>query len=307
MTNSLRRFVIALLASCTLCSIAAAQAPQVPQPPVAPQGFELNQIQQAYLDQVLSSWQNESAKVTIFQCPFERWEYNKAFGPGGGLPLNKNKGDLSYNKPDKGSFQITEVRTWQAKPVPAGSAPPAQANGDWVEQLNAIGEHWVCDGESVYEYRHDQKQLVVRPIPPAMRGQAIVDGPLPFLFGAEAAKLKARYWMRAEQTPDPNTIMILARPRFQADAADYKQVDVLLDRGRMMPMAMRVYLPNDDRHEYIFDIANATVNGHLQRIMALFGAPKTPWGWKRVVEDIPPQQPAPLDGRQAAQPDDVPR
>ena len=71
-------------------------------------------------------------------------------------------------------------------------------------QTNAIGEHWVCDGENVYEYRHDQKQLVVRPIPPAMQGQAIVDGPLPFLFGAEADKLKARYWMRAEQPQNPN-------------------------------------------------------------------------------------------------------
>ena len=51
----------------------------------------------------------------------------------------------------------------------------------------------------MFEYRHDQKQLVERPIPPQLQGQAIVDGPLPFLFGAEAAKLKARYWMRIEQ------------------------------------------------------------------------------------------------------------
>ncbi|MEX2092843.1 MAG: hypothetical protein WD971_09210, partial [Pirellulales bacterium] len=142
MTKSLRRLWFALLASFATCSIVVAQVP------AAPQGFQLNQIQQGYLDQVLSSWQTESAKVTIFQCPFERWEYNQAFGPGGGLPLNKNKGDLSYQKPDKGSFQITEVRTWQAKPVPAGGAPPAQANGAWVEQPNAIGAHWVCDGES---------------------------------------------------------------------------------------------------------------------------------------------------------------
>ena len=290
MTKSWRRLWIVLLISSVCGSFALGQQ----QPQIPPQ-FQLNAVQQGYLDQVLRSWQNESAKVSIFQCPFERWEYNKAFGPGNGIPLNKNKGDLSYQKPDKGSFQITEVRTWE------------QAAGDWALQKDAIGEHWVCDGQNVYEYRQNQKQLVVRPIPPAMQGRAIVDGPLPFLFGADAAKLKARYLMRAEQTQNPDEIMIQSLPRFQADAADYKRVDVLLDRQRMMPKAMQVYLPNDDRHVYMFDIATATVNGHLQRIMALFQAPRTPWGWKRVVEDIPPQQPAPLEGRQAAQPEGVPR
>ena len=290
MTKSLRRLSIVLLVWSVGGSFALGQ-----QQPQVPPAFQLNAVQQGYLDQVLSSWQAESAKVTIFQCPFERWEYNKAFGPSNEIPLNKNKGDLSYQKPDKGSFQITEVRTWD------------QASGDWAVQKGAIGEHWVCDGKSVYEYRHDQKQLVVRPIPPAMQGQAIVDGPLPFLFGADAAKLKARYLMRAEQTQNPDEIMIQALPRFQADAADYKRVDVLLDRQRMMPKAMRVYLPNDDRHVYMFDIANATVNGHLQRIKALFQSLRTPWGWKRVVEDIPPGQPAPVEGRQAAPLEGAPR
>ena len=109
MTKSWRRLWIVLLISSVCGSFALGQQ----QPQIPPQ-FQLNAVQQGYLDQVLSSWQNESAKVSIFQCPFERWEYNKAFGPGNGIPLNKNKGDLSYQKPDKGSFQITEVRTPQS-------------------------------------------------------------------------------------------------------------------------------------------------------------------------------------------------
>lgn len=290
MTSSARRLLIVLMVSSACGSFALGQQ----QPPVPPE-FQLNAIQQGYLDQVLSAWQTASAKVTIFQCPFERWEYNQAFGPGKDIPLNKNLGDLSYQKPDKGSFQIIEVRVWD------------QAAGDWVVKKDAIGEHWVCDGQNVYEYRHNQKQLLVRPIPPAMQGKAIVDGPLPFLFGADAAKLKARYWMRTEPTQNPDEIKIQALPRFAADAADYKQVDVLLDRQRMMPSAMQVYLPNNDRHVYIFKINDATVNGHLQRIMALFSAPTTPFGWKRVVEVDPPEQPVPPQNRQAAQPEGAPR
>jgi TIGR03009 family protein len=293
MMNSLRRLLIVTIVCAAGASLAQGQQQLLPQVPAE---FQLNAVQQAYLDQVLSSWQNQSSQVTIFQCPFERWEYNLSFGPrtkeNVELPLNKNKGEVSYQKPDKGSFQVTEVRVWD---------PTAN---DWVVKKDAIGEHWVCDGQSVYEYRHDQKQLVVRPIPPAMQGKAIVDGPLPFLFGADAAKLKARYFMRAEQSQNPNEIIIVTQPRFAADAADYKRVDLILDRAKMMPKAMQVHLPNGDRHVYMFDIANAQVNGHLQRIKALFNAPSTPLFWKRVDEVMPPEQPpAPEPGRQAAQPD----
>ena len=90
--------------------------------------------------------------------------------------------------------------------MPPGQQPPQPAKGDWVKQTDAIGEHWVCDGKSVFEYRHDQKQLVERPIPPQLQGKAIVDGPLPFLFGAEAAKLKAALLDagRAAAEPEPD-------------------------------------------------------------------------------------------------------
>jgi TIGR03009 family protein len=300
MENSMRRIVMVLAVVCALGGEVWGQAPAVPQQqpqaiPVPPE-FVLNPMQQAYLDQVLSAWQTESGKVAIFQCPFERWEFNNAFGPGGGLPLHKNKGELSYQQPDKGSFQIIEVNTWQAKPVPPGGAPPAQAQGDWVLQKDAIGEHWVSDGQNIYEYRANQKQLVVRPIPPALQGKAIQDGPLPFLFGADAAKLKARFRMRAEQqVNNPDEILVQSLPTLPADAADYRQIDVMLDRQRMMPKAMQVHLPNGDRHVYMFEIEKATVNGNLQRIMAYFSAQPAP------------QAPGALNGRQAAQPEAVPR
>jgi TIGR03009 family protein len=293
MLISLRRSVIVLMILTSCGTIARSQQPQPPQPqqPQVPPGFQLNAVQQAYLDQVLSSWQNESAKVSIFQCPFERWEYNLAFGPGKDIPLNKNKGELSYQKPDKGSFKIEEVRVWDP------------TKNDWVVKQDAIGEHWVCDGQNVYEYRSDQKQLVQRPIPPQLQGKAIVDGPLPFLFGAEAPKLKARYFLRADQPQNPNELLITALPKFAPDAADYRQVDVILDRARMMPKAIQVHMPNGDRHVYMFDIANAKVNETLQKIMALFGAPSTPWGWKKVVEVMPADPASQIPGRQAAQPD----
>jgi TIGR03009 family protein len=190
------------------------------------------------------------------------------------------------------------VRKWQAKPA-TSDQPPGQIQGDWVLQKDAISEHWVCDGKSVFEYRQDQKQLVERPIPVQMQGQAIVDGPLPFLFGAETAKLKARYWLRVVDQPNQNEIWLEVLPRYQADAANYTKVEVILDQQQVLPKAMQVHLPGQSRQVYKFDLANASINSPLARLEAMFQRPRTPLGWKRVVEEIPPQQ--------AAQPDQPPR
>lgn len=260
--------------------------------PQAPPGFQLNQLEQAFLDQLLDSWETQSGKVNTFRCSFERWEYNPTFGPGPDIPLNKDKGELSFQKPDKGSFQIVEIKRWQTDPSPAGQQAQQPAKGDWKPQKDAIGEHWVCDGKSVFEYRQVDKQLVERPIPAELQGKAIVDGPLPFLFGAEAAKLKARYWLKVEQQANPNQIWLIALPRFQAQAADFRGVRVILDRTTMMPTHMEVHLPDGSRHLYMFDVTNATVNGHFEKLQQFFERPRTPFGWKRVVEQPTVQQAA---------------
>lgn len=282
---------------------AAQQAaqPQPQQPPVAqpPAGFQLNALEQAQLDQLLGAWQASSAKIITFKCSFERWEYDIAFGPSNNTPLNKNKGELSYHRPDRGSFQITEINTFKEQPVPPGT--PRQ--GNWVLQKDAIGDHWVCDGKSVYQYRPDVKQLVEHPIPPQLQGQAIVDGPVPFLFGAEAAKLKERYWMKIDQQQgqNPAQIWLIALPKFQAQAADFREVDLILDKNKLLPRYMQVWKPNGSHDMYVFDIDTASTNSPLDRIQGMFQRPGVPFGWKRVVENAPLQQaaqPAPPPAQQ---------
>jgi TIGR03009 family protein len=278
----------------------AAQSP-APAAPQMPPGFPLNTLEETALNSVLDAWQTASGKIATFNCSFDRLEYVVAFSPvinNQLQPLNKNKGELNYSKPDKGSFEIKEIFTFTQQPAPAGGKPQGPVRGDWVRQPNAIGEHWVCDGKAVYEYRSDRKQVIERPLPPRAPGESIIDGPLPFLFGAESAKLKQRYWMRVDdRNKNPDQIWLNAWPRFQDQAANFRQVDVILDRKQQLPKAMQVTLPNGDRHVYVFDLAKATVNGPLARIQALFGRPITPLGWTRVVENVPvaqaPQQDQP--------------
>jgi len=84
--------------------------------------FHLSSVEQQFVDQVLMMWENESSKITTYSCDFERWEYDPVFGPGEEIPLIKSQGQLTYAKPDKGSFKINTIQRWVRKdPQDAGS------------------------------------------------------------------------------------------------------------------------------------------------------------------------------------------
>jgi hypothetical protein len=61
----------------------------------------------------------------------------------------------------------------------------------------------------------------------------------------------------------------------------------MLQRKTMQPKAIQVHMPNNkSRAVYMFD--KPTINGKLNAIFGnLFNAPRTPFGWKRVVQDLP--------------------
>jgi TIGR03009 family protein len=250
--------------------------------------FNVDPLEQQFVLQTLQEWERTSANVQTFSSEFERWEYNNVFGAQKDEPMVKSTGNLSFSKPDKGSFKIEKINRW-TQPDPATAAPDAK--GDWVHQPHEVGEHWVCDGKAVYEYNHRDKQLQVLTIPPEMRGQGIVDGPLPFLFGAKANELMNRYWIRTEQS-GPADIWLKAYPRRLSDAANYKSVDVMLDRKTMQPKAIRVELPSgQEQHLYMFKNPKINEKNLGTWFSGLFSAPRTPLGWKRVMADEAPAGP----------------
>ena len=285
-------FVRSLAATLSLALLTGAALAQ------APQGFQLNAIEQAFLDQVLGQWETESGKIETFNCDFTQFVYDPVFGPGkdqAGQPIAKSEGygAVSYQKPDKGSFHVKELLTWDA------------AQKKRVANSNLIGEHWVCDGASVYEFRSKEKQLVVTPIPPEMQGQNIADGPLPFLFGAKADMLKERYWLRVDPRAPEGSVWLAAMPKRQQDAANYRLVELMLDSTKMLPSAMRVTAPDSSQTTYTFKLSDASINNRMAAFWnTLFQAPRTPIGWTRVVEQpqmaaqpAQAQGPAPIERR----------
>lgn len=258
--------------------------PVAPTPRVAGPPFQLSEVEQQFVLQLLKMWETESAKIKTFNADFERLDYN-VFGAAN-QPMIRSFGQVTYSKPDKGSFKINEIHRWK--------------QDRWEHQKQELGDHWVCDGKAIYQYVHREKILEVTPLPSELRGQSIVDGPLPFLFGAEAEKLLARYWIRPKQG-NPEMIWLEAYPRRQADALNYSRVEIMLDRKTMTPTAMQLHAPNGQSRA-VYKFTDPVVNGKLDALFGgLFNAPRTPIGYKRVVRE------APTGGPQAAAPAEAAR
>ncbi|MBX3415076.1 MAG: hypothetical protein KF708_20500 [Pirellulales bacterium] len=256
---------------------------QPPAQPGQPQGFsqpepqapfQLSREEQQALDRILLTWQNTSGKIESMQCTIYRWESNPVFGKN-----TRGAGQLKYTAPDKGKYYVEELND-QGKPV-------------------GVSEHWVCDGNAIYEFDHGNRKLVVRQLPNELKGKAIADGPLPFLFGADANKMKARYWIRQIAPPEAHQekICLEAFPKFQRDAANFRRAEVMLD-AQWVPFALMLELP-DGKSRTTHQFANVSTNSWFEKIKGeIIKDTSTPLGWTRIDEHPPAAQP-PVAGQPA--------
>jgi TIGR03009 family protein len=244
----------------------------------------LSPAESAALDQWLVAWERRNAAVRTWSCAFHKWEYN-AWSPvdakGERLAFTESTGELKYAAPDKGLYRVKESKQW---------SPEARR---YEVRGGDAGEHWVCNGESIYEFRHTERQLRETKLPAEMRGKAISEGPLPFVFGAKADTLKKRYWMRLITPADVrDQVWLEALPRYQADAANFSKVELILQARDLMPFAIQVHKPGgQDRDVYQFDPRTNLIDKGLDMIRD-FARPTTPFGYTYVLEDVSGQAPA---------------
>ena len=142
-------------------------------PPQAP--FVLSPPEAGALENLLTDWEKRNKEIHVMESKFFRWKYDAVFG-NGNQPPPPEKGNLKFSAPDKGLMKI------EAK-------DPKQS------------EQWLCDGKSIYQFDYPKKLVTEYVMPPEMQGKGIGDGPLPFVFGVEAKKLKQRYFMRIITPP----------------------------------------------------------------------------------------------------------
>jgi len=285
--------------------------PPMPQQPEWAARMSLEE--QKWIDQVLHYWESTSSKIKVFECKFQKWDYENGWlNPANNQRRERTyaEGAIKYAQPDKGLFRVEKL---------VSVLPPNQTGAAAQEILQSaeLGEHWICDGAKIFSFEANKKQVTVTPLPPNMRGQAIADGPLPFMFGARAETIKARYWVRGLPDGPKGKYWLEAVPKSRDDAQNFKYVRIVLDQ-ECLPESLQIFAPNydpprnDARQTYVFKDRLAKNEATLNDMIAknLFGVflrefyePKIPAGWKKVEQNPvanvpagpapPPQQAAP--------------
>jgi TIGR03009 family protein len=250
----------------------------------------------------LDYWTQHSKKVKTFRCEFTRRDFNPTFVKSPDKPWKISTGVIKYARPDKGMFQVEKVWRYTMPKAADGAVNPL-AKPDYLIQPNP-GEHWISDGKSIFEFNYKEKLLIQRELPKHLQGKAIVNGPLPFLFGVERAQLQKRYWMRII-TPKAakGQYWIEAWPKNQQDAAYFQRISVILDEKMFRPEYMELYYPGGEERT-LYQFTNRKENDITEDLKKLFNqsfyAPKTPFKWKKVVHraDQPDRRvPPPRIGR----------
>ncbi len=251
--------------------------------PLAPAWYPLSANQQQYLDKVLSYWEFKSSKIKRYRCNFRRWEYDPVFGP-----KDKNtfktfsEGVVKYSAPDKGLFKVLKMSQYQAPRNPGEKAAYKAAD-------QSLYEHWVCDGQWVYQFDYKDKKLVQTELPPELRGKAIGNGPLPFLFNAKADDIKRRFWLHViTPAQAKGEYWLEAVPRTKEDAGNFAKIHVIIDEADYLPKAMILFDSNQAASRTTFEFFDREVNfnilaAQLNLFHREFYEPAAPRGWEKKV------------------------
>ncbi|MBP88811.1 MAG: hypothetical protein CMJ64_19215 [Planctomycetaceae bacterium] len=269
--------------------VANAQQPgqrQAAQPTAGPWG-QLSPQLQAHTDKVLKFWEFHSDKIQRYRCEFKRWEYDQVFHAK--EPQTVSAGRIMYAKPDKGLFEVTKLH--QGRKMPDGTVK-------YTLQQQADLEKWICDGKTIFQFDHRNKRLNVQPLPPNLQGKQIVEGPLPFFFGAKMAQIKARYWVRVNPEVR-DKFWIEAYPKRQEDLANFRRIDVVIpDTKEYLPKAIIMHHPGGSRTTFEFENRDSNWKDDPLKPLRIwereFYNPKTPKGWQRIDQPLaqapPPRQ-----------------
>lgn len=236
-----------LLFSLLLAPAASAQAPAAgnriasrqdngQQAPARAPFPPLSQAAEQQLDRLLQAWQAQSQGTKTLECRFQRWTYDMFAAPAG-IHAIKSEGIIKYKAPDMGLFQVEKQSFFNGM---------KDGKPDFVSKPDHYGEHWVCNGEELIEFDHAAKECKIRQLPPELRGENIVQSPLPFVFNLDAQQIKERYWVRQVQSPKPGMVLIEAYPKLQEARAQYRLVQIALNEKTLLPEALLMYAPNFD-------------------------------------------------------------
>ena len=216
-----------------------------------------------YLNQLLAYWEKTSSEIKLYRCDFLRWEINPMHcnwrNPDKQLAAHTiSRGKIRYSNPDQGMYEV------HAKWGFAGPDPeqPEKAKYDPLENVE---ERWICDGKFIYEFDFINERLYDIELPPDAQGEGLKNSPLPFVFGAKAADIKNRYWIRDITPPNvKGQYWLEAWPKRISDAQMYQRVEIILTSDPFLPRSLVIYptnyhhLENPSKMVFSFESSRST-------------------------------------------------
>jgi hypothetical protein len=140
----------------------------------------------------------------------------------------------------------------------------------------------------VWKINDEEKTYEKFEIPEEQRGQNIIDGPLPFLFGMKADQAKRRYVLQLLEPNShyPDDFYIRVLPRRREDAVNWSEARVILSSQTYLPQAVILEHPGKSETVHRFNPISINETNWEKIKEKLFGGNpfkvKIPPGYKLV-------------------------
>jgi len=247
-------FVAFLFFGIAMFAVASSVSAQQQQPGNAQQRIQrpVNKNMPVALDpelkNILQNWEKAGEFTKKMEGKHYRYIFDNVF------KVQKiAQGEFYYETPDKGRIDLNT-------PKGLKEGQEIERNGLKYKVKKDSPQRWVCDGTQVFVVDEERKEFQRLPIPAEKRGQNIVDGPLPFLFGLSMEKMLMRYnitlftpAMGGQNNQQAGIIHLKVKPLWKQDATNWQEAEVMLNAKDYLPKAIRLKHPGGNSETvYVF-------------------------------------------------------
>jgi len=248
----MRRYVaipVLLIAACLCLSATFAQQGPKDIANEAPPGVDPT------LWRVLVFWESHSSKIKRLEGGVVRRTYDIPF-----KVETMGQGQFFYQSPDNGRLDMNPVPQQKIKALIAKREQPdapvqRDGNGKPFTLESALAEKWVCDGKQLITVNEDDKSAHIMALPKQLRGQNIMNGPLPFLFGLPPAEALSRFDLKLVKAPTQSkpVAVLTAFPKRQDDQQNWIKATILLNTRTGLPTGIELIAPGKNKRDvYVF-------------------------------------------------------
>lgn len=195
------------------------------------------------LARLLTNWSQASDRIKTLHGRHTRRVYDNNF-----FVEKISYGEVWFEAPDKGRIDIKAVEITE-KMLADRQKPDAKvqrdANNVPYKLISDDEAKWICDGERVFDINEKKKEAQVASLPPTLRGENIMDSPLPFLFGMPPQQAVKRFRMEIveDYRPKHPYVKLKALPLKKEDAMNWSQAEIYLNTESYLPTSVKLLDP----------------------------------------------------------------